>query len=77
MVLSTPAVIMRNADVIIITDHNSVIRFVNPTAEKPYNRRTAELLDKPFGFHVVAGETTEIDIIRKDRKTTIAEMGFV
>ncbi|MFQ5794924.1 MAG: EAL domain-containing protein [Candidatus Bipolaricaulia bacterium] len=70
-------IIEKNADGIIIVDRNGMVRFVNPAAEALLDRKAKELLGELFGFPVVAGETTEIDIIRRDGATTVAEMRVV
>ncbi|HZS04030.1 MAG TPA: ATP-binding protein [Blastocatellia bacterium] len=69
--------ITRNADGIIIVDHEGVVRFVNPAAESLFNRRAAALLGSQFGFPLVAGETTEMDVLRGGGETAVAEMRVV
>lgn len=70
-------IIERNADGILIVDEEGVVRFVNGAAEKLLNRRAKALLGAPFGFPVVAGETTELDIVRRDGNRVVAEMRVV
>ena len=67
-------IIIQNADGIIIVDRNGIIRFVNPAAESLFDREAEELLGEMFGFTVVRGEATEIEVIRKDGETVVAEM---
>src|SRR5581483_10006216 len=64
-------------DGIIIVDHEGVVRFVNPAAESLFNRRAAALLGSQFGFPLVAGETTEMDVLRGGGETAVAEMRVV
>lgn len=59
------AIIERLPDGIVVVDREGSIRFVNPAAEKLFARRANELIGNPFGFSVVAGETTEIDIVQR------------
>src|SRR5207302_4257038 len=51
-----------------------VLRFANPLAEQMFGRAVGELRGEPFGFPVVAGETTELDIVRRDGKAVVAEL---
>jgi signal transduction histidine kinase len=67
-------IIQRSADGIVIVDITGNICFINPAAEKIFCREAGELLGTSFGFPVVAGETTEIDILCRGEKTTIVEM---
>jgi len=69
--------IEKNADGIVIVDRDGIMRFVNPAAEALFGREAEELLGALFGFPVVAGETTELDIVRRDGATAIAEMRVV
>jgi signal transduction histidine kinase len=69
-------VISRSADGILIVDGAGHVRFANPATEALFGRRADELAGAAFGFPVVVGETTEIDIISKS-ETTVAEMRIV
>src|SRR2546423_13164567 len=55
-------VIERNADAIVVVDREGVIRFANIMAARLFGANCSELLDTPFGFPLVAEETTEIDL---------------
>ncbi len=70
-------IISKNADSIIIVDGNGIVRFINPAAEKLFGFGKKKMVGELFGFPVVVGETTEIEIIQKGRKTTVAEMRMV
>lgn len=67
-------IIEKNADGILIVDRQGMIRFANPAAEEILGRTDAELQDAPFGFPVVAGQTTELDIIDHGQIRAIVEM---
>ncbi len=69
--------IEKNADAIVIVNRKGIVLFVNPAASVIFGREMKDLLNKEFGFPIVGGETTEIDIIRKDRESIIAEMRVV
>jgi PAS domain S-box-containing protein len=70
-------IIEKNADCIIIVDRNGVVCFVNPAAEALFGRKAEELIGELFGFPLTAGEVTEIDIIRRDGGTRMAEVRVV
>jgi signal transduction histidine kinase len=67
-------IIQRSVDGIVIVDINGVICFINPAAEKLFCRKAGELMGSSFGFPVVAGETTELDVFCQGDKTSIVEM---
>jgi PAS domain-containing protein len=57
--------ITRNADGIIVVDAEGVVRFVNPSAEALFGHTADALQGELFGFPVLLGESTEIDIVRR------------
>lgn len=66
------SIIGKSADGILIVDRKGDILFANPASERLFGR--GELAGLPFGHPLVAGETTEIDVICPAGKTTVAEM---
>jgi PAS domain S-box-containing protein len=52
-------------DGIVIVDRQGTIRFANPAAERLFDRSADDLVGTSFGFPVVVGETTEIDIVQR------------
>jgi signal transduction histidine kinase len=69
-------IVEHNADAIIVVDDGGVIRFANPVARSMFARRRADLVGTHFGFPLVTGETTEIDLI-SDGTPRAAEMRVV
>src|SRR5689334_3197874 len=61
---SLRAIIERLPDGIVIVDSHGAIRFANPAAERLFDRSAEDLVGTSFGFPVVVGETTEIDIVQ-------------
>lgn len=59
------AIIERLPDGIVIVDRLGTIRFANPAAERLFDRSAADLCGTAFGFPLVVGETTEIDIVQR------------
>src|SRR5712671_3313373 len=64
-VSSLRAIIERLPDGIVIVDGSGTIRFANPAAERLFDRSADDLVGTSFGFPVVVGETTEIDIVQR------------
>jgi signal transduction histidine kinase len=62
---SLRAIIERLPDGIVVVDSHGVIRFANPAAERLFDRSADDLVGTSFGFPVVVGETTEIDIVQR------------
>src|SRR3981081_1730253 len=62
---SLRAIIERLPDGIVIVDTHGTIRFANPAAERLFDRTADDLVGTSFGFPVVVGETTEIDIVQR------------
>jgi signal transduction histidine kinase len=71
------SLIERNADGIVIVDHDGTVMFVNPACEHLLGRPAARLLGEPFGFPCVAGSTAEIEILRPGGESAAAEMRVV
>jgi len=55
-------VIERNADAIVVVDGDGVIRFANAKARELFGGDQDDLLGTSFGFPLVSGETTEIEV---------------
>jgi signal transduction histidine kinase len=70
-------IIERNADAIVVVDREGTIRFANSMATELFRSSREELLDTPFGFPVVLGETTELDVLHLDNQTAVVEMRVV
>ncbi len=70
-------IIERNADAIIIIDKTGIVRFANKAAGKLFGCEAGALLGELFGFPIVAKDTAEIDIFRKDGRKAVAEMRVV
>ena len=69
-------VIERNADAIVVVDGDGLVRFTNDMATKLFGGTRAELVGTPFGFPLVAEETTELDLV-SDGAPRVAEMRVV
>lgn len=57
-------VIEKNADGLIILDKNGIILYANPAAAKMLGKKVSEMPGAFWGHPILAGETTEIDILR-------------
>jgi signal transduction histidine kinase/PAS domain-containing protein len=69
-------VIERNADAILVVDTAGVIRFANPMAARLFRSDRSSLAGTEFGFPVVHGETTELDLLGQG-ETRVVEMRVV
>ena len=69
--------VFSNPDGILIVDLDGVVRFTNPAAEQLFGRTQEQMMDQPFGYPVVAGETAEIDILQVGGGNSVAEMRVV
>jgi len=69
--------ILGNADGIIIFDRDEIVRFVNPAAESLFVRKEEEFVGELLGYPLVAGEKTELDIVRGTETPVVAEMRVV
>jgi signal transduction histidine kinase len=69
-------VIERNADAIVVVDGEGIVRYANPMAERLFGRGGDELVGTAIGFPIVAGETTELDVVAQG-EPRVAEMRVV
>jgi len=70
-------IIAEDADGIIIVDREGIVRFVNPAAVDLFGRTSEEFVGELFGFSLMAGETSEVDIVRRGGEVVVAEMRVV
>ncbi len=67
-------IITHNADGMLVVDVDGLVHFANPAAGQLLGCQPAELTGRPFGYPVIAGENTEIDLLRAGAQPLIAEM---
>ena len=70
-------IIDRLADGVVIVGEDGVVRFANPAAQRLFGRAAAELVGRELGLPVVAGETTEVDVVRPGGGVLVAELRVV
>src|SRR4051794_28189230 len=68
------AILSASADGIIAVGADGRIRFCNPAAGELFGRSADSLLGGPFGFPIVAGRATEVELILPDGGERIVEM---
>ena len=66
-------VIQHNADAIVVIDQDGIIQYANTMAGRIFATEPAKLTGTPFGFPIVAGEMSEIDVV-VDGKIKLAEL---
>ena len=71
------AIVERMPDGMIVVSRRGMIRFVNPAAEAIFGRSAVELTGTEFGFPAIPGETTEVDVVRRDGAPLTAELRVV
>ena len=69
-------IIEENADSIIIVDKNGIVQFVNPIAEKFFEREKKEFIGQYFGYPTTP-ESNEITLTKKGGMIIIGEMNAV
>lgn len=67
-------IIDKNPDAILIVDKEGKISFANNSAEEMFKVTLDDLFSRVFGYPVVKGEHTEINIVRQDSQDRIGEM---
>jgi signal transduction histidine kinase len=70
-------VIERNADAIVVVCRDGAVRFANAAAEALFGTPRAELIGRPFGYPMLVGETTEVDVVRKGGSPLVVELRVV
>ena len=61
------------SDAFVVVDHEGVVRYVNQSAENLFGCKSEDIIGETFGLPVVAGESTDVDILNRG-STTSAEM---
>jgi K+-sensing histidine kinase KdpD len=62
------------ADGIVVVDRDGAVCFANPAAAELFGRPAGELVRGIFGFPLVAGTTTEVDVVGSQGGPTVVEM---
>ncbi|MGB9596669.1 MAG: ATP-binding protein [Candidatus Poribacteria bacterium] len=63
----------QNADAIVVVDDERIVRFVNPVAEKLFNRNADEFIGRQFDFSAESGFEDDIEVPSNDGSSTILE----
>jgi PAS domain S-box-containing protein/putative nucleotidyltransferase with HDIG domain len=66
--------IEKSVDGLIIVDSVGILCFMNPAAKILFGQEAENLIGTPIGLPLVSGETTEMEISRKDSTQRIIEM---
>ena len=70
-------IVLKSPDAIIVTDAKGKIEYMNPAAEKVFNRKLESFVGKDLGLVLVNGESTEIDIVRPGKDPGVGDMYVV
>jgi len=71
------SIVLWSPDAIIVSDAKGKIEYINPAAEKFFNRKMESFTGKDFGLSLIDGETTEIDIFRPGKDPGVGDMHVV
>ncbi|MBF0626657.1 MAG: diguanylate cyclase [Magnetococcales bacterium] len=74
---SFQSIVEKSVDGILILGHEGRVEFVNHSATLLLGRDKEEMIGLPFGFPVLSGSVTELDVMRKNGELGIAEMRTV
>jgi diguanylate cyclase (GGDEF)-like protein len=69
--------IENSGDGLLVVTEEGTVLFANPAALHALGRPEAEIVGQPFGFPVIQGGPVVMDVLRKDRETSVAEMSAV
>src|SRR6476659_62943 len=70
-------IVERLPDGIVIVGEDGRIRFANPAAQALFGRNARELVGEDVGHALAPGEHTEIEVVRRDGSTLVAELRLV
>ena len=70
-------IVERLPDGIVIVGEDGRIRFANPAAQALFGRNSGELVGEDFGHALAPGEHAEIEVVRRDGNTVVAELRLV
>lgn len=65
------------SDGVIVLDDDGAVRFVNPAAEELLGRSAEQLLGQQIGLPVLNADFAEVDLVRRDGNTAVAELRIV
>jgi|GEM_PF-407619 len=65
------------SDGVILANSEGVVEMVNPAAVKLFGRNREDFVGSSFGFPLLAGETSELDIISREGTLKVGEMRTV
>lgn len=67
-------ILAHSADGVIVLNSEGKILYANPAAERLFVKPSEALVGRRFGFPVIAGESSEIDLIQPGRAPVTVEM---
>jgi two-component system cell cycle sensor histidine kinase/response regulator CckA len=69
--------IVHNADGMLVVDREGIVCFANPAAEAMFGYPAGALVGAIFGLPMVAGDTTQLDVVHTHGMIAVAEMRVV
>lgn len=71
------AIVQRSSDGVLVLDEKGVVRFANPAAAALLARPQVELVGTDVGFAVLAGDVSEVELVRRGAERVFAELRVV
>src|SRR4030042_5711853 len=71
------SIVLWSLDAIIVTDAKGKIKYMNPAAERVFNRKAESSIGKDFGLSLVDGESNELDSLRPGKDPGVGDMHVV
>ena len=70
-------IVQRSSDGVLVLNEHGMVRFANTAAAAMLGRSQAELLGTEVGFAVLAGEVSEVELVRPGGQVVFAELRVV
>ncbi len=70
-------VIEHDVDAIVVVDQQRIVRFVNPAARRLFDVQDGAMIGKHFSIPAIEGESTELEIPRRDGSASVVEIRSV
>ncbi len=67
-------IVSNNVDAIVAVDRDGIVQFVNPAAERLFERSAEQMIGQMFGFPIESDKPQEMEIIHPGKDLKIAEM---
>ena len=70
-------IIENNADAMLVLNKQGIVQYMNPAAERLFDREKEQFIGQSFGFPIASEDALEIDILKKSGSIVVGEMRTV